>query len=549
VVGGDAFSGEGALAAAIGRSPLGLAVVDLASGAVLDANEAFVTVAGPAPLTPPLLAALRAGTRDARVGAAGAARLSASPLGDGRTALVVAEPAAPEAGPFRAVVEASLDAFLLLVPGPARRGEPPDLLVVDANAGARRLLVTMPDPVGRRLREVTASSFAFELETLCANALDWREPVTMVRFCERPNPAWLTLRAVPVGTAVALTGTDITALKESEEAQRVQAEEQAALRRVATVVAGAGEPEVVFELVAEESARLLGARLGAVVRFADPDQARVEGAWRDPDLGASQSLPATIPTGPSNVVGQVRRAEAAVAAQSDASPEDPWGRALADSGTRSAVAAPIRVAGHLWGAIACASESPFAPGAEMRLAAFAELVALGVAGAEARAELAAQARTDPLTGMPNRRAFHERLEAELARSRRRGADLTLVLLDLDRFKSVNDRHGHLVGDAVLAETGNRLTELARAGDLLARIGGEEFAWLLPDTQADGGVAVADRARRAVGRRPFPSAGRVTVSAGVAHTTGGLGPRELIATADRGLYAAKSQGGDTVVGPS
>lgn len=161
-------------------------------------------------------------------------------------------------------------------------------------------------------------------------------------------------------------------------------------------------------------------------------------------------------------------------------------------------------------------------------------------------ELERQSLTDELTGAGNRRAFDAALPQEIARARRSGAALSLVLLDLDHFKLVNDTWGHPMGDTVLSLFAARLAALARVSDRLFRIGGEEFVLLLGDTTAAGAVALAKRAVSAVARRPM-TGGRaavpVTCSAGVATLAGSddaLGAA-LIARADAALYEAKSQG--------
>lgn len=157
-----------------------------------------------------------------------------------------------------------------------------------------------------------------------------------------------------------------------------------------------------------------------------------------------------------------------------------------------------------------------------------------------------QARTDVLTGLANRRAFIEALGAEIGRAARLGQPLALVMLDLDHFKEVNDTYGHVAGDRVLSETADRLRGVARDHDTLARIGGEEFAWLLPETGVDGAMAAAERARLVVRGLPFGEAGPLTISAGVAAGLGStLGGEELMARADEALYRAKRGGRDAV----
>ena len=169
---------------------------------------------------------------------------------------------------------------------------------------------------------------------------------------------------------------------------------------------------------------------------------------------------------------------------------------------------------------------------------------------EKNRELARLAATDPLTGLPNRRSFDAYLERQAVGARRYADALSLVLLDIDEFKAVNDRFGHDVGDEVLREVGRRLREACRAGDTVARIGGEEFALILTRTSADGALTAAERTRSLISDAPVAtSAGalEVTVSAGVAWAgeETGLDARQLYRSADEALYAAKRQGRNRV----
>lgn len=154
------------------------------------------------------------------------------------------------------------------------------------------------------------------------------------------------------------------------------------------------------------------------------------------------------------------------------------------------------------------------------------------------------AAVDALTGLANHRRFHERLGEEFARARRHGRALSLVLFDLDHFKEVNDLHGHQTGDVVLRETAARLRGHAREGDLVARVGGEEFAWLMPETDAAAAAEVAERARAVISREPFSGVGSLTVSAGVCDITWADAPGDLFRLADGALYWSKSHGRDT-----
>ena len=156
------------------------------------------------------------------------------------------------------------------------------------------------------------------------------------------------------------------------------------------------------------------------------------------------------------------------------------------------------------------------------------------------AELERLATHDPLTGLANHRVFHERLRAEAARASRQRQPLSVAILDLDYFKAINDQHGHLVGDSVLRELGQRLHGLTREGELVARVGGEEFAWIL---NADGpeAFAAAERARHAIVGTPFQHVGAVTMSIGVCDLTPAIDVHELYERADRALYLAKAHG--------
>jgi diguanylate cyclase (GGDEF)-like protein len=160
-----------------------------------------------------------------------------------------------------------------------------------------------------------------------------------------------------------------------------------------------------------------------------------------------------------------------------------------------------------------------------------------------------QALVDVLTGIANRRQCEDAMTREIARAERLGAPLTLVLADLDDFKAVNDRHGHVVGDDVLREFAAVLRATVREADVAGRWGGEEFVLLLPGTDAAGGVNLAERVRTALAERAF--LGRdgevvtVTCSFGVAQLATGADERELFAAADRALYRAKRDGKNRV----
>ena len=153
------------------------------------------------------------------------------------------------------------------------------------------------------------------------------------------------------------------------------------------------------------------------------------------------------------------------------------------------------------------------------------------------------ASTDTLTGCVVRRVFHERLQAEVGGCARHHRDLSLLMIDVDQFKTVNDTFGHLVGDQVLAQVGAVLRSQARGEDLVARLGGDEFGVLLPDTDQSAALAAAERMRAELQRHTDPL---VTVSIGV----GGLNhatpsTEQLLDDADLALYQSKHRGRDSV----
>ena len=211
---------------------------------------------------------------------------------------------------------------------------------------------------------------------------------------------------------------------------------------------------------------------------------------------------------------------------------------------------PIQLGGTRIGEIALAGRS----GDDAHVAQLVTVLAREVAGPIRMASLVEEsqllATIDPLTGLMNRRALLEALGAEIARAARYGHALSILLLDLDHFKSINDKHGHASGDAVLSSTGALLSKQARKGDMVARWGGEEFLVVLHATPAEGAQIAAERVRRAICelRVSSPAGERIAVSAsiGVSSFQAGDGIDPLIDRADRAMYQAKSGGRNRVV---
>jgi diguanylate cyclase (GGDEF)-like protein len=153
---------------------------------------------------------------------------------------------------------------------------------------------------------------------------------------------------------------------------------------------------------------------------------------------------------------------------------------------------------------------------------------------------------DALTGLHNRRYFHETLAREVARAHRYGRRLTLIIFDLDDFKAINDRIGHLAGDAVLAETAERVRDVVRSADVACRVGGDEFAVILPESATGDADQLYHRLLGAVSSRPVGQAGRLSISAGMAELREEDNSTAFFERADEALYRAKEHGKGQIV---
>jgi diguanylate cyclase (GGDEF)-like protein len=223
--------------------------------------------------------------------------------------------------------------------------------------------------------------------------------------------------------------------------------------------------------------------------------------------------------------------------------------------TNSFMAVPIAAGADVLGVICVADRldnEPFNRVDLSNLRTLAAPAALALSRERARSdadEFARAAVTDPLSGLFNRRYFHERLEEELDRARRHNTSVTLLMIDIDNFKKINDRFGHLAGDLVIRGVGDILKRSVRKFDLCTRFGGEEFAIVMPGSGPENSVPVAERiCQRIEGFRAADADLadlRSTASIGLA-VGHGISGRELIARADQALYEAKQAGKNRVV---
>ncbi len=181
--------------------------------------------------------------------------------------------------------------------------------------------------------------------------------------------------------------------------------------------------------------------------------------------------------------------------------------------------------------------------------AAAALLAVSIKNAQLFREVKENSVRDALTGCFTRGHALDVIDAELRRARRSQTPVSMIMFDLDHFKDVNDRHGHLCGDAVLSAIGKRMKEVLRGSDLKCRYGGEEFLVLLPETPLHGARRVAETLRKEIADRPVPWSGEaltITASFGLAQTLPGeVNVQAVIARADQALYRAKDDGRNCV----
>lgn len=315
---------------------------------------------------------------------------------------------------------------------------------------------------------------------------------------------------------------------------------QSALRRVATAVVG-GEPVArLYEMVAREVALLHHVAAAGILRLSADGNATMMGSWPEMPGDGDAYRPGTVlPVPAGSSIDRLLRDGGSIRID-----EEPPGSRARELGYQSSIVTPIRVGGEVWGvlAVTAAERGDFGAADEINLKEFAELLATALVSIEDRSRLAARASSDPLTGLANHRTLRERLGGEVSRSVRHELPLAVAVIDLDHFKLVNDIGGHAAGDAMLVRLAQSLQHLARSEDVLGRIGGDEFAWVMPQTDAEQALMAVERVR-ALFSRQGRGEERVTLSAGVCDLTKTSEPGELLRLADGALYWSKVHGRD------
>lgn len=335
----------------------------------------------------------------------------------------------------------------------------------------------------------------------------------------------------------------------------------AALLQVNRATASVLHPDRVAELALDEIVRILGAE--RAILFLQSDQGQLE----KKAIRGSAALAADGETYSRTAVERAWHTRHPVVVSNQMDEVELGSRSVVDHDLRSLMAVPLLTRDRIVGVVYVDSRQArglFSHDDLQILKALAGYIANAIETAHAmQLELQRkalerdlerafeQATTDALTGLRNRRFLEERMVEELERSRRTGRPLSLLILDVDRFKRVNDVHGHQTGDRVLQAVAEAIATSTRTIDVAVRYGGEEFCVLAPDTDGPGAMVLADRIREAIACRSVDLDGggelRVTASLGVSeYRINGADAKSLFAAADRALYDAKEGGRNRVV---
>lgn len=345
---------------------------------------------------------------------------------------------------------------------------------------------------------------------------------------------------------------DITARKFLEESERDQRRLAEALRDTSAALNGTLKLEDVLDRVLEN--------IGKLVKFDGAMVLLVEGyAVRKIRQAGRLTQPLASVTSTGNTQANLINLPILREMRETRSPcivpdtlRDPRWQALPGMGwIRSFISTPIVIRGSVAGIITILSATPGFFNAEHaeRLTVFSNQSAVAIENAQLFEQAYVLSVTDPLTELTNRRHFFEFARFEFERAQRYNRNLSVMMADIDHFKTINDLHGHMLGDMALREVANRMKHSVRASDILARYGGEEFIVLMPETSLGEAVQVAERVRRHVAGQPLqeePVSIHATLSIGVAEMNDTCANVDgLIMLADQALYAAKSAGRNRV----
>ncbi|HEX7174689.1 MAG TPA: sensor domain-containing diguanylate cyclase [Pyrinomonadaceae bacterium] len=362
---------------------------------------------------------------------------------------------------------------------------------------------------------------------------------------ECPAQAPLFSRAVrtsvPKATSLQLTVAVTTKLARLLQEQALR---EIAVNRIATAIRSSLELSSVLQTTVDEVGRALGAQHSALCVEDEPGEPPLMHCYfRDGESDESER---------EGMVSDLHAYQVRLGARMKAYVQDGCAGADADPTTRPVAAVPLIYRERAVGVLMVRSDDPSRVWDEnqiLLMRTVADQVAVAVNHARLFEEMQQQALTDGLTGCPNRRSFEMQLKRDMLMATRTHHSLSLIMLDIDHFKRVNDTHGHAAGDVALRMIADGLRQELRGVDTAARYGGEEFAVILPQAGLEGALKVAERLRARIEELDIPGVGGVTASFGVATFPAHAGARDLlVTTADRALYEAKHTGRNRVCIP-
>ncbi|HEY3613508.1 MAG TPA: diguanylate cyclase, partial [Gaiellales bacterium] len=341
---------------------------------------------------------------------------------------------------------------------------------------------------------------------------------------------------------------DITVRQEAEDSVRLLLDQLAIIQRA---IAERSPLDTILDAVVNAASRVIGAEIVGLRMIDESDPSYV---ILSSSIGVDEAMRHSLRRAPlGEGIGGRAIGEERVVMTNDYGSGQAEIQALADQGLRAAMAAPVYGHGSVIGSIVVATRGDDAYGAAdgETLAFFAEYAGVAIATARA-ADAVRQALTDPLTGLPNRALFVDRLDHAMVRAERDGQTVSVLFLDVDDFKLVNDSLGHQAGDRLLVEVARRLRACMRRSDTAARLGGDEFAILIAHDDAPAEAELLGERMVAALAEPFSlDAHELHVHASIGIASGKAGAEDLLRDADIAMYAAKDarRGGVCVFEPS
>ncbi|MBV9819230.1 MAG: diguanylate cyclase [Solirubrobacterales bacterium] len=351
---------------------------------------------------------------------------------------------------------------------------------------------------------------------------------------------WYRVHICPREEGLLVSLVDVTEHRRAELRAARLADAQTMLRRVAEAAVRSAPTAELLATIARELGQLLAVCVTAVARDRDGTHAELLGIWTsDCDLELAPGVYRADPRhGFRRAILEGRPVRCSAA-------DGTLGPIFARAGCQASLAVPIDAGGQRWGALVTASMNPgaFLGDDAERQRELSELAGVAIGNLEGHAQLLREATTDPLTGLANHRAFHDRARVEIERARRAGRPLSLAILDVDDFRLLNEVRGHHAGERLLSTVALTLGEFAAGeGDVLARLGGDEFALLLHGVDAVGTMAIVERARAALVSAVADSEGvSITASAGICDLDRAGGVERLVERAGSALCWSKAHG--------